>query len=166
MSEDLRQMTDEEYQEWKASQEKLRKATVPYPFKTKKEWLDPTPAMLESAEFDAIWQVIKTWDINVPDVYAGYCGATGNHVRAILDGLNLMTFTQKKLEKSEAFHVEACGAHQAHIDELENKLKIRQRAFDLKKQRADNLSKDNDRLRQANSKLADEVVKRGGTISG
>ena len=56
----------------------------------KKEWLDPTPEMLESEEFNAIWQVIKTWDINVPEVYEGYCGANGNHVRAILDGLNLM----------------------------------------------------------------------------
>jgi hypothetical protein len=51
-------------------------------------WPDPTPEMLKDPEFEAIWQVIKTWDINVPRAYYGYCGATGNHVRAILDGLH------------------------------------------------------------------------------
>ena len=50
-------------------------------------WLDPTPEMLEDPDFEKIWQVIKSWDINVPSAYAGYCGATGNHVRAILDAL-------------------------------------------------------------------------------
>ena len=50
-------------------------------------WPDPTPEMLKSPEFEAVWQCIKRWDINVPDVYGGYCGATGNHVRAILDAL-------------------------------------------------------------------------------
>jgi len=53
----------------------------------KRPWPDPTPEMLETPEFEAVWQCIKRWDINVPDVYAGYCGATGNHVRAILDAL-------------------------------------------------------------------------------
>ena len=51
------------------------------------DWPDPTPEQLASPEFEAIWQVIKTWDINVPGAYGGYCGATGNHVRAILDAL-------------------------------------------------------------------------------
>lgn len=53
-----------------------------------KPWPDPTPEMLESLEFEAVWQCIKGWDIHVPDVYGGYCGATGNHVRAILDALH------------------------------------------------------------------------------
>lgn len=51
------------------------------------EWLDPTPDMLDLPEFNAIWDCIKSWDINVPEAYNGYCGATGNHVRAILDAL-------------------------------------------------------------------------------
>ncbi len=51
-------------------------------------WPDPTLEMLNSREFEAIWQTIKTWDINVPAAYGGYCGATGNHVRAILDALD------------------------------------------------------------------------------
>ena len=50
-------------------------------------WPDPTPEMLETPEFNAVWDCIKKWDINVPDVYRGYCGANGNHVRAILDAL-------------------------------------------------------------------------------
>ena len=48
-------------------------------------WPDPTPEMLADPLFEAVWQRIKTWDINVPEVYAGYMGATGNHVRAIVD---------------------------------------------------------------------------------
>ncbi len=50
-------------------------------------WPDPTPEMLADRKFEAIWQCIKTWDINVPDAYGGHMGATGNHVRAILDAL-------------------------------------------------------------------------------
>lgn len=50
-------------------------------------WPDPTPEMLASPEFERVWQCIKSWDINVPEVHKGYCGATGNHVRAILDAL-------------------------------------------------------------------------------
>jgi hypothetical protein len=51
-------------------------------------WPDPTTEMLDhDPRFEAIWQRIKSWDINVPEVYVGYMGATGNHVRAILDAL-------------------------------------------------------------------------------
>lgn len=50
-------------------------------------WPDPTPEMVASPLFEGIWQVIKGWDIAVPAAYAGYCGATGNHVRAILDAI-------------------------------------------------------------------------------
>jgi hypothetical protein len=57
----------------------------------KREWPDPTAEMLETPEFNAVWQVIKAWDINVPEAYEGYCGATGNHVRAVLDALNSFT---------------------------------------------------------------------------
>ena len=53
----------------------------------KRHWPSPTPEMLADPTFEAIWQVIKSWDINVPAAYSGYCGATGNHVRAILDAL-------------------------------------------------------------------------------
>lgn len=64
------------------------KITATDGFTRREPWPDPTPEMLSSPEFEAIWQVIKSWDINVPTAYSGYCGATGNHVRAILDGLH------------------------------------------------------------------------------
>jgi hypothetical protein len=51
-------------------------------------WCDPTLEMTKTPEFEAIWRVIKDWDINVPGAYRGYMGATGNHVRAILDALH------------------------------------------------------------------------------
>lgn len=50
-------------------------------------WPDPTPEMLDDPIFTVIWGVIKTWNINVPAVYEGYCGATGNHARAIFDAV-------------------------------------------------------------------------------
>lgn len=51
-------------------------------------WPDPTAEMQTTPEFDAVWNCIKDWDISVPQAYGGYCGATGNHVRAILDALS------------------------------------------------------------------------------
>jgi hypothetical protein len=51
-------------------------------------WPDPSPEMLNGDPiFDAIWGAIKSWDINVPAIYSGYCGATGNHARAIRDAI-------------------------------------------------------------------------------
>ncbi len=50
-------------------------------------WPDPTPEMLKTPEFEAIWQCIKNWDIEVVSG-DGYSSATGNHVRAILDALS------------------------------------------------------------------------------
>lgn len=51
-------------------------------------WPDPTPEMLDNdALFDAIWETIKSWDVNVSAVYSGYCGASGNHARAIYDAV-------------------------------------------------------------------------------
>ena len=52
--------------------------------KPKYPWPDPKPEDLESEDFNLVWECIKSWDINVPEVYEGYCGATGNHVMAIL----------------------------------------------------------------------------------
>ena len=50
-------------------------------------WPDPSPEMIESNGFMPIWNRIKTWDIAVPHAYSGYCGATGSHVRQIMDAL-------------------------------------------------------------------------------
>lgn len=63
-------------------------ACVPQVEANKGNWPDPTPEMLTSPEFNAVWNVIRTWDINVPEVDGElYTHATGNHVRAILDAL-------------------------------------------------------------------------------
>lgn len=66
----------------------MRESTRVDGFVQAQDWLDPSEAMLADPRFEAIWQTIKTWDINVPGAYAGYEGATGNHVRAILDALD------------------------------------------------------------------------------
>jgi hypothetical protein len=50
-------------------------------------WPDPTPEMLDDPRFNAIWGVIRTWDIHVPGLYDGYMGTMGNHARAILEAL-------------------------------------------------------------------------------
>lgn len=57
------------------------------------QWPDPTPEMLSDPQFEAIWQCIKHWDINVPAAYQGYSSATGNHVRAIMDALSASSST-------------------------------------------------------------------------
>ena len=43
----------------------------------------PTAEMLTDPVWNAIWNEIKEWDINVPAHYVGYCRAEGNHVTAI-----------------------------------------------------------------------------------
>ncbi|MGY2258150.1 hypothetical protein [Pseudomonas sp. SDO55104_S430] len=57
----------------------------------KLEMPNPTEADLASPEFEAIWQVIKSWDVNVPTHYEGYCGANGSHVKMILNALAAAT---------------------------------------------------------------------------
>lgn len=64
-------------------------------------WPDPTSKMLLTPEFEAVWRCIKSWDIKVPEIYNGYMGATGNHVRAILDALKECS-ENKNFELSKA----------------------------------------------------------------
>lgn len=47
---------------------------------------DPTPAELESPQFNAVWQAIKGWDLQ-RESGLGYSGATGTDVCTILDAL-------------------------------------------------------------------------------
>jgi hypothetical protein len=49
---------------------------------------NPTPDMLEHPVFEAIWQAIKSWDVNVPESYGGYCGANGSHAAIIFHAIN------------------------------------------------------------------------------
>lgn len=48
---------------------------------------NPTEEDLNDPMFEAIWQTIKGWDVNVPDYYSGYCGASGSHVMLILKAI-------------------------------------------------------------------------------
>lgn len=70
------------------------------------KWPDPTPDMLKSPVFEAIWQCIKGWDINVPAAYVGYEGATGNHVRAILDALASVPVVPGAVSEARAIELE------------------------------------------------------------
>lgn len=51
---------------------------------------EPITESFSKTEFIAVWEAIKEWDINVLSEYKGYCGATGNHVMAIMDSLKEM----------------------------------------------------------------------------
>jgi hypothetical protein len=60
----------------------------PNPPRIYKEMPNPTPEQVKNdPAFQAIWQVIKTWDVNAPEYYFGYCGANGSHVALILNAL-------------------------------------------------------------------------------
>ena len=48
---------------------------------------NPTVEDLNNPFFEAIYGVIKDWDVNVPDYYVGYCGANGSHAKLILDAI-------------------------------------------------------------------------------
>lgn len=45
----------------------------------------PSQAEMDSDEFNAIWGVIKRWDINDPRYYTGYSSGNGSHVKILLD---------------------------------------------------------------------------------
>lgn len=93
-------------------------------------WPDPTPQMLVSPVFEAVWQKIKRWDINVPDVYTGHMGATGNHVRAILDaltdaGLDVVPVTE--IDDTEAKRRAGVGNKEPPVEDPEAAARERNR---------------------------------------
>jgi len=71
----------------------------PLPRRKNENWPDPTSEMMDDPIFNAIWEAIRTWDINAPDAYWGYMSATGNHVRAIYD--SVMKTAAEQIEKIE-----------------------------------------------------------------
>ena len=46
---------------------------------------NPTKDDVEDPTFNAVWDVIRTWDVNVSGYYDGYCRANGSHVMLILN---------------------------------------------------------------------------------
>lgn len=48
---------------------------------------NPLPEDLKTPEFNALWDVVKQWDIAFPAAYDGRTGGEGNHVMALLQAL-------------------------------------------------------------------------------
>jgi hypothetical protein len=48
---------------------------------------NPTGVDLVDPVFNAIWDATKTWDLNVPEHYVGYCAMNGSHVMLILEAI-------------------------------------------------------------------------------
>lgn len=60
---------------------------------------NPTDADLTDPIFNAIWRVTKTWDVNVPEYYVGYCGMNGSHVMLILNEIRAMLAAAQETKK-------------------------------------------------------------------
>jgi hypothetical protein len=54
---------------------------------TNKQMPNPSEVEVNSGLFKKIWAVMKSWDVNAPEYYSGYCGANGSHVKLILDAI-------------------------------------------------------------------------------
>ena len=63
----------------------------------------PSPTEVDLADplFEAIWQATKTWDVNAPEYYKGYCGMNGSHVMLILNALRSAPPSSQKQEGEE-----------------------------------------------------------------
>lgn len=48
---------------------------------------NPTPMDLVDPLFNIIWSATKTWDVNAPEFYDGYCGMNGSHVMLIVQAI-------------------------------------------------------------------------------
>lgn len=105
---------------------------------------NPTEADLESQVFNAIWDVIKSWDVNVPGYYRGYCGANGSHVKLILDKLtSAISATQMGEALHEGFErvVNNTTNHFAPSKKLKRRVKeLRARVSELENERDELLS--------------------------
>lgn len=80
LREGVRQMSEQSVFESRIAAEKQPRISTG-------NYADPTPEMLVDPVWNAIWEEIKHWDINVPSEYGGYCGATGNHTTAIYQAI-------------------------------------------------------------------------------
>lgn len=54
---------------------------------SKKPMPNPTEEQLNDPIWNAIYDVIKSWDVNVPDFYQGYCEANGSHATLIHEAI-------------------------------------------------------------------------------
>lgn len=81
---------DDELMTAEEKQMHLRPRRYPLPPSNRPEypWPAPKEEDLTTEDFNRVWDAIKSWDINVPYAYGGYCSATGNHVMEILFALD------------------------------------------------------------------------------
>lgn len=57
-------------------------------FYERNNWKNPTKEMMDSPEFNSVWDLIKDWEISILDKDGVFTSiATGNHVKAILDSI-------------------------------------------------------------------------------
>lgn len=48
---------------------------------------NPSEEEINTQLFNKIFEVIKDWDINVPDYYSGYMSGNGSHVKLLMDAI-------------------------------------------------------------------------------
>lgn len=57
----------------------------------------PNPSGYDLADplFEVIWQATKTWEVNAPEYYKGYCRMNGSHVMLILNAIRALQAKQE-----------------------------------------------------------------------
>lgn len=51
----------------------------------RKDMPSPSDDEMRTELFNQIFEVVKDWDINVPEYYSGYTSGNGSHVKLLLD---------------------------------------------------------------------------------
>lgn len=68
--------------------------------------------------FNAIWQVTKTWDVNAPEYYEGYCGFNGSHVKIIMDAVKAQLLQQGEAVATLALKNTELNKHISVLEDL------------------------------------------------
>lgn len=100
----------------------------------------PSPSVQDIVDplFNAIWNATKTWDVNAPEYYEGYCGLNGSHVMVILNSIRASQPAQEPVLKplrnehgslifdreGNIIYKTAPPSEAARIAELETKLAV------------------------------------------
>lgn len=84
----------------------------------KEKMPNPSDNDLKDPFFEAIWQATKTWDVNAPEYYAGYCGTNGSHVMLILNSLRKVLAARQEINQelhlAEQAVIYAVGDYDSH----------------------------------------------------
>lgn len=80
---------------------------------------NPTPEMMKSDEFNAIWDLIKDWKIYAPNLMDSG-NPTGAHVRAIIEAINKSRpETIKSMVKKLRYESLGGSTRQAIVEKLD-----------------------------------------------